>query len=163
MIYAVICVSGRLTPIDTSLNSSKGGNGTVGRQAGHVYTSQNGLLNVSSHNSSKLSSSNSGSNVTKTTNDLSHHELNSTQISPISATRRPLVDTSHTSMSSHHNGGLNITRNTETMTRASRAKQANVSNLMLLTTEAGVKEMIQSLGLLCFVSLLLALGRSSGK
>ena len=29
---------------------------------------------------------------------------------------------------------------------------------MLLTTEAGVKEMIQSLGLLCLVSLLLALG-----
>ena len=34
----------------------------------------------------------------------------------------------------------------------------NVSNLMLLTTESGVKEMIQSLGLLCLVSLLLALG-----
>ena len=39
-----------------------------------------GLLNVSSHNSSKLSSSHSGSNATKTTIDLSHHELNSTQV-----------------------------------------------------------------------------------
>jgi len=147
--------TGRLTPIDTSINSNKGG--TVGRQAGNVYSNQNGLLNVSSHNSSKLSSSNSGSNVTKTTNDLSHHELNSTQISPISATRRPLVDTSHTS--SIHNGGLNLTRGNETMTREkTRLKQGNVSNLMLLTTEAGVKEMIQSLGLLCLVSLLLALG-----
>lgn len=149
--------SGRLTPIDTSINSNKGGSG--GRQ--HLYSTQNGLLNVSSHNSSKLSSSNSGSNVTKTTVDLSHHELNSTQISPISATRRPLVDTSHTSMSSQHNGGLNLTRDrtTETLPRGeTRGKQANMSNFMLLTTEAGVKEMIQSLGLLSLVSLLLALG-----
>jgi len=130
---------GRLTPIDTSSKST--------RQSAFP---QNGLLNVSSHNSSKLSSTNSGSNQTKTTIDLSHHELNSTQISPISATRRPLVDTS---TSSHHNGGLNLTRNEN-----SSKKAANVSNFMLLTTEAGVKEMIQSLGLLCLVSLLLALG-----
>ena len=115
-----ICLySGRLTPIDTSLSSNKGG----GRQAaGPGYSHGAGLLNVSSHNSSKLSSSNSGSNVTKTTGDLSHHELNSTQISPISArggggggeaghahtARRPLVDSSHSS--SHINGGLNINR-----------------------------------------------------
>ena len=81
--------SGRLTPIDTSL-VSKG-------RPGHANIQQNGLLNLSSHNSSKLSSSNSGSNVTKTTVDLSQHELNSTQISPISAGRR-------------HNGGLNLSR-----------------------------------------------------
>jgi len=130
---------GRLTPIDTSTKSTR-----------PPQFPQNGLLNVSSHNSSKLSSSNSGSNQTKTTIDLSHHELNSTQISPISATRRPLVDTSATS---HHNGGLNLTR-----TENPSKKTANVSNFMLLTTEAGVKEMIQSLGLLCLVSLLLALG-----
>ena len=73
--------------------------------------------------------------------------------------RRPLVDTSHTS--SIHNGGLNLTRGNETMTREkTRLKQGNVSNLMLLTAEAGVKEMIQSLGLLCLVSLLLALGKN---
>ena len=65
-------MSGRLTPIDTAVKA--------GRQpAGQ------GLLNVSSHNSSKLSGSHSGSNQTKTTFDSSHHELNSTQISPISA------------------------------------------------------------------------------
>ena len=34
-----------------------------------------------------------------------------------------------------------------------------MSKLTLLTAEAGVKEMIQSLGLLCLVSLLLALGQ----
>lgn len=132
-------IPGRLTPIDTSTKTTR-----------QPQFPQNGLLNVSSHNSSKLSSSNSGSNQTKTTIDLSHHELNSTQISPISATRRPLVDTSTTS---HHNGGLNLTRNENPSKKA-----ANVSNFMLLTTEAGVKEMIQSLGLLCLVSLLLALG-----
>ena len=130
---------------------------------------------MSSHNSSKLSSSNSGSNVTKTTVDLSHHELNSTQISPISArerelgARRPLVDTSHNNShvtnSTHINGGLNLSRNTETLSRTENRERTkagpgngNVSNLMLLTTESGVKEMIQSLGLLCLVSLLLALG-----
>lgn len=170
--------SGRLTPIDTSLSSSKGGarvtTGHAGHVSGHVYSSANGLLNVSSHNSSKLSSSNSGSNVTKTTVDLSHHELNSTQISPISArerelgARRPLVDSSHNSShaanSSHVNGGLNLSRNTETLSRTgnrerqTKAGAGNVSNLMVLTTESGVKEMIQSLGLLCLVSLLLALG-----
>merc|ERR1712126_276178 len=116
------------TPIDTSniKASRQFSSGTGGGGAG----GQNGLLNVSSHNSSKLSSSNSGSNVTKTTVDLSHHELNSTQISPISATRRPLVDTSHTSMSSQHNGGLNLTRDrtTETLPRGeTRGKQANMS------------------------------------
>ena len=113
----ILLILGRLTPIDTSLSSTKGG----GRPAaGHGYSHGTGLLNVSSHNSSKLSSSNSGSNVTKTTADLSHHELNSTQISPISArgggveaghaptARRPLVDSSHSS--SHINGGLNISR-----------------------------------------------------
>ena len=170
-----------VTPIDTSLNSNKGTGNRIhhhhhnhvareARDTSGVYasTGQNGLLNMSSHNSSKLSSSNSGSNVTKTTVDLSHHELNSTQISPISATRRPLVpttaDTSHTSSTSHHNGGLNITaRTNDTLSRETRGeargnKQGNVSNFMLLTTEAGVKEMIQSLGLLCLVSLLLALG-----
>ena len=162
-----------MTPIDTSLNSGKGGGRQAAGHAGHVYSSANGLLNVSSHNSSKLSSSNSGSNVTKTTVDLSqlsHHELNSTQISPISARerelgpRRPLVDTSHAShATSHINGGpgLNLSRNTETLSRTEKRERTknNVSNLMLLTTEAGVKEMIQSLGLLCLVSLLLALGR----
>jgi len=133
-------MSGRLTPIDTAVKA--------GRQpAGHQ-----GLLNVSnSHNSSKLSGSHSGSNQTKTTFDSSHHELNSTQISPISATRRPLVDTSS---SSQHNGGPKMANGGPNSTK----KKQNVSQLMLLTTEAGVKEMIQSLGLLSLVSLLLALG-----
>ena len=131
-------MSGRLTPIDTAVKA--------GRQpAGQ------GLLNVSSHNSSKLSGSHSGSNQTKTTFDSSHHELNSTQISPISATRRPLVDTSS---SSQHNGGPKMANGGPNSTK----KKQNVSQLMLLTTEAGVKEMIQSLGLLSLVSLLLALG-----
>ena len=128
--------SGRLTPIDTSL-VSKG-------RPGHANIQQNGLLNLSSHNSSKLSSSNSGSNVTKTTVDLSQHELNSTQISPISAGRR-------------HNGGLNLSRAGRDNPRK-KSSSGNVSNLMLVTADAGVKEMIQSLGLLCLVSLLLALG-----
>lgn len=132
-------MSGRLTPVDTSV------------KAGRQFVGQNGLLNVSSHNSSKLSSTHSGSNQTKTTFDSSHHELNSTQISPISATRRPLVDTSS---SSHHNGGLKIANGGPNTTK----KPHNVSQLMLLTTEAGVKEMIQSLGLISLVSLLLALG-----
>ena len=83
-------------------------------------------------------------------------------------TRRPLVDSSHNSShaanSSHINGGLNLSRNTETLSRTgnrerqTKAGAGNVSNLMVLTTESGVKEMIQSLGLLCLVSLLLALG-----
>ena len=166
---------GRLTPIDTSTNNKPQAqtrhhhhHNHVSRDAVYGTRDQNGLLNVSSHNSSKLSSSNSGSNVTKTTVDLSHHELNSTQISPISAARRPLVDTSHhsshVSNTSHHNGGLNLTaRTNDTLSREPRDhtrvnKTGNVSNFMLLTTEAGVKEMIQSLGLLCLVSLLLALG-----
>lgn len=134
--------SGRLTPLDSSL----------GRAARPAQPSlhHNGLLNLSSHNSSKLSSSNSGSNVTKTTVDLSHHELNSTQISPISAGRRPLVD-------SQQNGGLSST--TSRAKRENPGKQScSTSNLMLVTADAGVKEMIQSLGLLCLVSLLLALG-----
>ena len=129
-------MSGRLTPIDTAVKA--------GRQPA-------GLLNVSSHNSSKLSGSHSGSNQTKTTFDSSHHELNSTQISPISATRRPLVDTSS---SSQHNGGPKMANGGPNSTK----KKQNVSQLMLLTTEAGVKEMIQSLGLIALVSLLLALG-----
>ena len=164
------------------MNSAKVGGRVTTGHAGHVYSSANGLLNVSSHNSSKLSSSNSGSNVTKTTVDLSHHELNSTQISPISArerelgARRPLVDTSHNNSShvtnsTHINGGLNLSRNTETLSRTGTAREQrtkagagnNVSNLMLLTTESGVKEMIQSLGLLCLVSLLLALGSLSSR
>ena len=131
-------MSGRLTPIDTAVKA--------GRQPAGP-----GLLNVSSHNSSKLSGSHSGSNQTKTTFDSSHHELNSTQISPISATRRPLVDTSS---SSQHNGGPKMANGGPNSTK----KKQNVSQLMLLTTEAGVKEMIQSLGLLSLVSLLLALG-----
>ena len=74
------------------------------------------------------------------------------------------MDTSHAShATSHINGGpgLNLSRNTETLSRTEKRERTknNVSNLMLLTTEAGVKEMIQSLGLLCLVSLLLALGR----
>merc|ERR1719400_305843 len=132
-------MSGRLTPIDTAVKA--------GRQPAGP-----GLLNVSSHNSSKLSGSHSGSNQTKTTFDSSHHELNSTQISPISATRRPLVDTS---TSSQHNGGLKMANGHGPN---STKKKQNVSQLMLLTTEAGVKEMIQSLGLISLVSLLLALG-----
>ena len=62
---------------------------------------------------------------------------------------------------------LTITRrgDNETLSRDTRTKDAaragagNVSKLTLLTAEAGVKEMIQSLGLLCLVSLLLALGQ----
>lgn len=148
--------SGRLTPIDTSnVKASRQFSSGTGQGGG----GQNGLLNVSSHNSSKLSSSHSGSNQTKTTFDSSHHELNSTQISPISATRRPLVDTS---TSSHHNGGLkiNVTNGGggAPHNNTTSKKPQNVSQLMLLTAEAGVKEMIQSLGLLSLVSLLLALG-----
>ena len=129
--------SGRLTPIDTSL-AGKG-------RPGHANLQQNGLLNLSSHNSSKLSSSNSGSNVTKTTVDLSHHELNSTQISPISSGRR-------------QNGGLNISRTGRDQQRKKNSTGGVSSSLMLVSADAGVKEMIQSLGLLCLVSLLLALG-----
>ena len=130
--------SGRLTPLDTSL-ASKG-------RPGHANLQQNGLLNLSSHNSSKLSSSNSGSNVTKTTVDLSQHELNSTQISPISAGRR-------------HNGGLNLSRAGRDHQRKKSGGGGGLSSsLMLVSADAGVKEMIQSLGLLCLVSLLLALG-----
>lgn len=138
-------MSGRLTPVEPAVKA----------RTGHIPPAQNGLLNVSSHNSSKLSSNHSSSNQTKTTFDSSHHELNSTQISPISATRRPLVDTSHTSERSQHNGGLKITNGGAANTTK---RQQNVSQLMLLTTEAGVKEMIQSLGLLSLTSLLLALG-----
>lgn len=136
--------SGRLTPIETSSLGNKG-------RAGPGNLHHNGLLNLSSHNSSKLSSSNSGSNVTKTTVDLSHHELNSTQISPISAGLRPLVDT-------QQNGGLSISKRDNKRDNPRKSYSNNVSNLMLVTADAGVKEMIQSLGLLCLVSLLLALG-----
>lgn len=60
----------------------------------------------------------------------------------------------------HQNGGLNITSG---MGDRSRRKlnasivPANVSKFMLKSKEAGVKEMITSLALLCLVSLLLAL------
>lgn len=150
---------GRLTPVESL--GSKAGRQSEPRPAfpppgPPVMGGGPGLLNVSSHNSSKLSSSHSGSNATKTTIDLSHHELNSTQISPIgSGARRPLVDTS--TSSSHINGGLNLTRQEAGKERKSTTA-ANVSNFMLLSTEAGVKEMLQSLCLLCLVSLLLALG-----
>ena len=86
--------------------------------------------------------------------------------------QRPLVDSSHNNShaanSSQINGGLNLSRNTETLSRTgnrerqTKAGAGNVSNLMVLTTESGVKEMIQSLGLLCLVSLLLALGMLLG-
>lgn len=161
-------LTGRLTPIDTSI--VKGG-----RQ--QLQNGGPGLLNVSSsHNSSKLSSSASGSNQTKTTLDYSGHELNSTQISPISANggvRRPLVGGGDRgpgpdiSSSSHQSVGLNLTtasRGTAAAEKTGTSKKPpskgnpNATNLMLLTTETGVKEMIQSLGLLCLVSLLLALG-----
>ena len=60
-------------------------------------------------------------------------------------------------MESQHNGGLTST--TSRTKRDNPAKQScSTSNLMLVTADAGVKEMIQSLGLLCLVSLLLALG-----
>ena len=130
--------SGRLTPVDPKL---------LRQQAGPQAAA--GLLNISSHNSSKLSSTNSGANSchTKTTMDSSHHDLNSTQISPISATRKALLDRLNSTGTSQHNGG----------SRLPREKRQNLSNLLLVSSDSGVREMMQSLGLLCIVSLLLAL------
>ena len=87
--------SGRMSP---DLNRSRIFSGSLAPQEGSLAPGtrqqagpqQPGLLNISSHNSSKISSTNSGatSSQTKTTMDSSHHDLNSTQISPISATRK---------------------------------------------------------------------------
>lgn len=167
-------------------------------------------------NTSKLSSSNSPAttNQTKTSymdssRDHSHHELENTQLSPITrsssnSTSRPLPNGflrsnqssssppplltgnrfSHTSVSQErdqsllrpphmnstmHNKSnltsLNASTNTQppttSMTKkvlnASALVPANVSKFMLLSKEAGVRVTITSLGLLCLVSLLLAL------
>ena len=116
-------------------------------------SSQNGFLNLNHLNSSKVSSTNSGttSGQTKTTGlDTSHHDLNTTNISPISGNESTARRQLH---SSYHNGGLAIAKK-----QGNKSRQApNESKLMLVTTKTGVKEMISSLGLLCLVSILLAL------
>lgn len=56
------------------------------------------------------------------------------------------------------NGGLHISRGrTTSFSGASALIPANVSRFMTRSKEAGIKEMLTSLGLLCLVSLLLAL------
>lgn len=163
-----------LSPID--INS---GNKLIGQAS--QQANGPGLLNISnSHNSSKLNSSVSGSNQTKTTLDISGQELSSTNISPISANggvSRPLVRSvsgdqnssgANTTNSSQLRKSLNFT--TSSRARNSQRDQTsiansvpkkvtnNVSHLTLLTGEPGVKEMLQSLGLLCLVSVLLSIG-----
>ena len=59
-------------------------------------------------------------------------------------------NTSSASSTAAANGGLNLTRRLN-------ASAAEVSRFILQSKEAGVKDMIMSLGLLCTVSLLLAL------
>ena len=137
-------------------------------------------------NSSKVSSSTSpGTNQTKTSimessRDQSLHDLESTQLSPIgrSASMRTAnvtpaalqnhlnafktPDRSHTASQMRHNstaisnGGLNIT-NLAGKKLSATLVPANVTKFMNMSREAGVQGMITSLGLLCLVSLLLAL------
>ena len=162
----------------------------------NTASSMNANLNLSNLNSSSNASpggGGSGSNQTKTTlmdtssREHSHHELNTTQISPIGGSnsnssnnhnhrQRSTSATSqqqlynnvtvlgverpnHHSSTFHHNvsnGGLNITNGLGKKLNTSLVP-ANVSRFMSLSKEAGVKEMITSLALLCLVSLLLAL------
>lgn len=146
-------------------------------------SSMNGNLNLSNLNSSNSASpGTANSNNTRTTNmdSSSHsaHDLNLTQISPIA--RSNLVGSarfhknknnasvySSANMSGYNhnstlaantqaNGGLNITNGISKKLNTSLIP-ANVSKFMLKTKEAGVREMITSLALLCLVSLLLAL------
>ena len=154
------------------------GRGTVAPPT--VGPAANGL------NSSKVSSSTSpGTNQTKTSimessRDQSLHDLESTQLSPIgrsssmratnvtpatlhnhlSAFKTP--DRSHNATQMRHNstaisnGGLNIT-NAAGKKLSATLVPANVTKFMNMSREAGVQGMITSLGLLCLVSLLLAL------
>jgi len=151
--------SGRLTPPATADTSTTGAGiksattttpatASMRQKQQQQPASGGGLLNISSHNSSKLSSTNSGvvSNQTKTTADGSH-DLNSTQISPISVTRKALLDRLNSTTTSQHNGGYKI----------SREKKNGLTQVLLVSGDSGVREMLQSLGLLCLVSLLLAL------
>lgn len=145
-----------------------------GRVAAPHNNNNNGGLNLSASapNASRLngsiganlnhSSSNnaSPSNGTRTTLMDSSHELNTTQISPIangrhrrtsSNVRMSNGDLPHNSTAFH-----NVTGGHKQQLNASLLP-ANVSRFMSMSKEAGVKEMITSLALLCIVSLLLAL------
>jgi len=174
-------------------------------------SSMNANLNLSNLNES---SSPGTTNQTKTTGvagesgsassrDVSHHSLNTTQLSPIGGRGRdgntasvhhyrsnaaqynnvnlfrstspaPLTAASVPTLTSrspafnsttfHHNassasvpnGGLNITGASK-RANGSILVPANVSRFLTKSKEAGVKEMISSLALLCLVSLLLGL------
>lgn len=151
-------------------------NGTAVR---HGSNGSSGSNKSNGLNTSKLSSSNSPAttNQTKTSymdssRDHSHHELENTQLSPITgrASRPNLLSHSpihqsnlSRSFSAAANGVANRSQINSTMLNGGSKKlstsllPANVSKFMLLSKEAGVRVAITSLGLLCLVSLLLAL------
>ena len=113
----------------------------------------NGGLNLSTSAPTQINLNRSSSNnvspsqATRTTlmdSSSSHHDLNTTQISPIN------------SRHIQHNRTNSNLNSTKQRLNAS-LMPANVTKFMTLSKEAGVKEMITSLAVLCLVSLLLAL------
>ena len=130
---------------------------------------KSGLVNLNlntSNSSTSASPTATNSNATRTTNMdssvHSHHELNTTQISPINKTsnsqryRNQLMSPQAAAITGHNSTRLNATGVSKKVANTSLLP-ANVSKFMLMSKEAGVKEMITSLALLCLVSLLLAL------
>lgn len=162
-----------------------GSNGSSGSSGSGKSVTNTGL------NTSKLSSSNSPAttNQTKTSymdssRDHSHHELESTTLSPImtknSTASRPnltshsppllgngyINNSAHASNTSANNtsrysqrlqmNSTAVNTNTKKL-NASALLPANVSKFMLLSKEAGLRADITYLALLCLVSLLFAL------
>lgn len=148
-------------------------NGTAVR---HGSNGSSGSNKSNGLNTSKLSSSNSPAttNQTKTSymdssRDHSHHELENTQLSPITGrasrpnllSHSPIHQTNLSrsySQANHRSSQINSTMlNGGNKKLSTSLLPANVSKFMLLSKEAGVRVAITSLGLLCLVSLLLAL------
>eukprot|EP00096_Caligus_rogercresseyi_P009014 TRINITY_DN2982_c0_g1_i1.p1 TRINITY_DN2982_c0_g1~~TRINITY_DN2982_c0_g1_i1.p1 ORF type:complete len:411 (+),score=110.64 TRINITY_DN2982_c0_g1_i1:219-1451(+) len=128
--------------------------------------SLNGNLNSSGLNSSKVSSNASPStNGTPKTSfmdssrDQSHHDLNSTQISPITSRSQRELNAIQRQLNGNtpRRKHRNRRENNLNATIKSRLNSSQIAKFMLMSNESGVKEMISSLGLLCVISLLLAL------
>ncbi|XP_040572442.1 uncharacterized protein [Lepeophtheirus salmonis] len=127
--------------------------------------SLNANLNNSGLNSSKVSSNASPStNGTKTSfmdssREQSHHDLNSTQISPITSRSQRDTNSIHRQLNDNYSRRKHRHRrdNNLNATLKSRLNSSQIAKFMLMSNESGVKEMITSLGLLCIISLLLAL------
>jgi len=129
---------GRLSPLDL-----KGPRMQVPQQPGP------GILNTSSHNSSKISSTHSGIGLNQTKSF--RENMNSTLISPVSTARKDRVERLNSSATSQLNGTI------PTAARLDRLRKGNLSNVVLMSADRGTKETLQSLALLAILSLILSL------